>query len=601
MSPRLVGPLTLLVACGGGGESHTGGGDAEGAIDDVGSILLERVKEPAPAWHTDNLERKTGEGDDWRGEALFTLAKPALDTFLHELLHGDGEHAALLDTAFTGTSALRPAELETVLASGSAVVLRGDPGEERHPAGELGRLRDELLAPYSSAEPVHHFAKIIRVDLPEDDLLETVAILHLSGATASGRLQQNLELTNTWSVQPGDSEVLMRSLEAHSFEEVSFARPLFVDLSQEVFGKVPRYREEFLWGIPEHRYRTDILNGRHLTGMQGFSVGDVDGDGLDDLFVAQHGGLPNRLLLHRPNGTVEDASEVSGLASRDATRSTLIVDIDNDGDQDVVLSINTTVVVAYNDGRGRFDRSVPLRLDGTADVYSMCAADPDQDGDLDLYACRWSYNKSRFSTDDPPLPYHDANNGAPNYYWRQEEDGSFTEATAEVGLDDGNSRFSYAAIWDDLDQDGDLDLYVANDFGRNNLYVNEDGRFHDAAGARNAEDKSSGMGVTSGDYDLDGDTDLYVSNMFSSAGQRIVPQYEARDKGDLLAAHFQFASGNTLLSNNGDGTFEDVTKAAGVSVGGWAWGALFLDLNNDAYPDLYSPNGYITNEDTVDL
>ena len=111
------------------------------------------------------------------------------------------------------------------------------------------------------------------------------------------------------------------------------------------------------------------------------------------------------------------------------------------------------------------------------------------------------------------------------------------------------------------------------------------------------------MGVATADFDLDGDRDLYVSNMWSSAGQRIVPQYKDRGEreGGLLEAHYQFASGNTLLRNNGDGTFENATREANVSVGGWAWGAKFLDFNNDGYPDLYSPNGYITNDDPVDL
>jgi len=112
------------------------------------------------------------------------------------------------------------------------------------------------------------------------------------------------------------------------------------------------------------------------------------------------------------------------------------------------------------------------------------------------------------------------------------------------------------------------------------------------------------MGVTVSDFDVDGDMDLYVTNMFSSAGLRIVPQTEHFMGGENVDVHQHYerhARGNSLLANRGDGTFEDVTMAAGVSVGGWAWGAKFVDFNNDGYEDVYSPNGFVTNPDEDDL
>ena len=125
-----------------------------------------------------------------------------------------------------------------------------------------------------------------------------------------------------------------------------------------------------------------------------------------------------------------------------------------------------------------------------------------------------------------PLPYHDANNGERNRLYRNEGSWNFEDVTALVGLEDGNQRFSFAASWEDLDNDGDPDLYVANDFGRNNLYLNERGRFTDVAQSAGVEDISAGMGVTFSDYDRDGRFDIHVSNMFSSAGKRVT--YERR-------------------------------------------------------------------------
>jgi hypothetical protein len=579
-----------------------------------GSILLEKEPVPAPAWHAENRERRDAEDDDWRGEALTAKVYPALDAFLEALLTGDEAGLdAVLAPDFRGAGALRPAALETVYSSGGTTVQRGTPAATLVGRDGLAELGAALLAPFvapgDGAEPIAEAADVERhletttVRVISEDEAETVALLHLEAHGAGGALQQNLSLRCTWALPGGDETVRLRSIVADSFEEVRTERPLFVEVTDHAFGAIPRFREDFLRGIPDYRFRTDILMGDHLTGMQGFALGDVNGDGLDDMYVAQPGGLMNRLFLRRRDGTVEDVSLPAGVAFKNATRSALIVDLDNDGDQDLAFTIDNVILLAFNDGTGRFVESVSLRLEGDADVYTLCAADPDGDGDLDLYACRWSHTRSRFNINDPPLPYHDANNGPPNVYWRQDGPRAFTDATAEVGLDVNNTRFSYAAVWEDLDDDGDVDLYVANDFGRNNLFINDGGRFTDTAEAAGAEDRSSGMGVTSADFDLDGDRDLYVSNMWSSAGQRIVPQYADRGEreGGLVDAHYQFASGNTLLSNNGDGTFDNVTREAGVSVGGWAWGAKFLDLDNDGYSDLYSPSGYITNADTVDL
>ena len=153
-----------------------------------------------------------------------------------------------------------------------------------------------------------------------------------------------------------------------------------------------------------------------------------------------------------------------------------------------------------------------------------------------------------------------------------------------------------------VDRDGDPDLYVANDFGRNNLYRNDGGRFRDVAAEMGVEDMSAGMGVTWGDFNNDGAADLYVSNMFSSAGNRIAYQRQFRNGPVEANAPFQrHARGNTLFENTGDGTFKDVSIEAGVTMGRWAWGSHFADLNNDGWEDLYVANGFFTTEDTGDL
>ena len=186
---------------------------------------------------------------------------------------------------------------------------------------------------------------------------------------------------------------------------------------------------------------------------------------------------------------------------------------------------------------------------------------------------------------------------------RNDGDWRFRDATRESGLDENNRRWSYAASWEDYDNDGDQDLYVANDYGRNCLYQNVGGRFHDVARKAGVEDIASGMSVSWGDYNGDGRMDLYVGNMFSSAGGRVTFQRNFKaDASSEEKKHLQrLARGNTLFRNRGDGTFDDVSQAAGVTMGRWAWSSEFVDINNDGWEDIVVANGHVTGDATGDL
>ena len=177
------------------------------------------------------------------------------------------------------------------------------------------------------------------------------------------------------------------------------------------------------------------------------------------------------------------------------------------------------------------------------------------------------------------------------------------ERAAALGLAAGNHGFSFAAAWEDCDHDGDPDLYVANDFGSNNLYRNDGGKFLDVAKAMGVEDVGAGMGVDWADVDGDGWMDLYVSNMFSSAGMRVShqdafhPQASAAERAQLQ----RHARGNSLFLNRAGQGFEEVAAQAGVGVGRWAWGGVFLEYDNDGQPDLFVPNGFVSGEVPGDL
>ncbi|MGB0951632.1 MAG: FG-GAP repeat domain-containing protein [Planctomycetota bacterium] len=538
----------------------------------------------------------------WRTEVLHDGAKAGLkhlfawiakDKELPQELFADG----FLSTEF------RPEELETVFQDGALSVRQAHAIAERtYSSQELGQAAATLKAQFASGEQRDAFFKIITVEMQSSHVVQTQFLYHAAIAADPFVTQVNLEGVATWEIGADDEAVSMASLAVHHYEELVTSRPTFEDITTSVFGKTKRWKPEMMVGVDQLMNRNDRLIGMSFVGSQGIAVGDVNGDGLDDLYVAQQGGLPNRLYLHQADGTVVEAARDAQIDFLDNTRGVLLVDLDNDGDQDLVSTVRANLVLAYNNGKGVFAERKILRYNDVADIYSITAADPDGDGDLDLYACRYVTGGL---VGGVPTPYHDAENGATNFYWRNEGNREWREVTNLVGLGQNNTKFSLGACWEDIDNDGDVDLYVANDFGRNNLYINDGhGQFKDEAVARGADDIGAAMGASIADVDDDGDLDILVTNMFSSAGRRIATQSDMFMDGEAQELHKDYvrhARGNTLLLNHGDGNFTDATETSGIAIGGWAWGAQFVDINNDGLEDIYSPNGFLTNTNSDDL
>lgn len=382
--------------------------------------------------------------------------------------------------------------------------------------------------------------------------------------------------------------------------------PLFAEVSGQVFAGARSYSEHLLRGVDHWRTTLDGASGIDLYGHNGVSVGDIDGDGFDDLYVCQPAGLPNRLYRNRGDGTFEDITEASGLGILDNTACALIVDIDNDGRQDVVAVRANGPLLFLNEGGGKF-RYKPdafgFRNAPQGTFTGAAAADYDGDGLLDIYFCLYVFYQG---TDQYryPVPYFDAENGPPNFLMRNNGDGTFRDVTAESGLHRNNSRFSFCCGWSDYNQDGRPDLYVANDFGRKNLYRNQgDGTFTDVAPETVIADVGAGMSVCWFDYNLDGREDLYVGDMWTAAGERISkqPQFKKEAKPAVAAEYRKHAMGNSVFRNGGNGEFEDATAASGAGVGRWSWSSDSFDFDHDGFPDLYIANGMISGPIRQDL
>jgi hypothetical protein len=464
----------------------------------------------------------------------------------------------------------------------------------------------QLTSPINASDtsPFLHFDmhfKTVRVAV--DQVTSTTVVIVESHGHGNGvTLQQHATWECTWvqAKKPGGLP-LLTELKVLDYEEVTSPHrntPWFADCTASVMGWTPDSEDPLLRGIDHWRKHLDWRFTLDVTGPHGLAVGDVNGDGLEDLYVCEPGGLPNRLLMQNKDGTVRDASAEAGVDYLEPTASALLVDLDNDLDLDLVMASGRHVLFFANDGTGHFERRT--QFSSNSIIRSLSAIDYDVDGLLDVYLCGY-YDRSgdRLGL-GRPMPYHDANNGVQNFLLRNRQ-WEFEDVTTETGLNQNNQRFSYAASWEDFDNDGDPDLYVANDFGRNNLYRNDGGHFTDIAAQAGVEDLSAGMSVSWGDFNRDGWMDLYVGNMFSSAGNRIAFQRRYRDGQD--ASGFQrHARGNSLFSNQGDGTFLDVSEEAGVTLGRWAWSSNFVDFNNDGWEDLLVANGMVTGTpDTGDL
>ena len=514
----------------------------------------------------------------------------------------------LLGTEFKGTRLTPEAETE-MSRSAPVEVFRGrfSAALEIDRTGFVDEFRS-LLRDYEAVLVAEfHVVSITRERL-EGSNLETVVDYDLVGTgIQSWRTQKKGHWKLSWTRAPEGWRVVRWAALDQTRSQVE--EPVFVDLSATAFGSEDSYRHQLRPGVDHWRTVLDGAVGIDVFGSNGVSAGDIDGDGWDDVYVSQPSGLPNRLYRNRGNGMFSDVTDAAGVDVLDPTSMSLFADIDNDGDQDLIVITWQTPLLFINDGRGRFQfkrDAFELERGPRAAFTSGCLADFDRDGDVDLYICSYTYFLGR-GTYRFPTPYYDAENGPPNVLFRNEGEGRFREVTAALGMDQNNHRFSFACAWGDADQDGWLDLYVANDFGRNNLYLNfgRTGgpvRFRDEAAEAGVEDIGAGMSVTWFDSDNDQRLDLYVGNMWSSAGQRVTaqPDFQRSAKQGTLDLFRRHASGNSLFRSRGDGTFWEVLDAGDTAMGRWAWSCDALDFDNDGFQDLFVANGQITNTDATD-
>ncbi|RMD93953.1 MAG: CRTAC1 family protein [Calditrichaeota bacterium] len=320
---------------------------------------------------------------------------------------------------------------------------------------------------------------------------------------------------------------------------------------------------------------------------------DYDGDGDQDLYVVNGATFATLHDPERPGNTLyrndgdhfTDVTRIAGVGDKGWGIGCAVGDIDNDGDPDLYVTNYGPNVLYRNNGDGTFTDITEMAGVGDERMGASCAfGDYNNDGYLDLYLTNYvQLNPKNLPNQGKPCYWY----GIPVYcgpeglipeadvLYRNNGDGTFTDVSRSSGIAH-EKGYGLGVIFVDYDQDGDQDIYVANDSSPNFLFRNNgDGTFTDvalAAGVSHRGDgrEQAGMGVDFGDYDQDGDLDLLVTNFSDDY--------------------------NTLYRNDGNGYFSDVTAQSGlkhVSYQTLGWGAHFFDFDNDADLDIFVANGHV--------
>lgn len=354
------------------------------------------------------------------------------------------------------------------------------------------------------------------------------------------------------------------------------------------------------------------------------AVADVDGDGFDDIYVTVR--LGNNMFLHNNgDGTFTEDAAARGLALPGHTTCALFADFDNDGDLDLIVG-RSLLRTAYLENRGGKFFQYPSPKFFPMAVISMAAADYNGDGLLDVYIC--TYRPAAPAGASPAGGVAQVEDGAfdwPDEFFSPEMAREYKRRVAEhkqhigtvlnqIGppnillVNRGGGRFEVApenstvgiwrnslqATWGDFDNDGDPDLFIANDWAPSNLFRNDGpAGFTDITTQAGVGLFGFSMGASWGDYDNDGLEDLYVSNMYSEPGRRMTRHIPGLDKMFL-----ESAEGNWLYRHETSGRFKQVAgitaPAMTVMNAGWSWGGCWADFDNDSFLDLYVLSGYFT-------
>jgi hypothetical protein len=381
---------------------------------------------------------------------------------------------------------------------------------------------------------------------------------------------------------------------AFGCEPTPTARPLFELLKPEATGVT------FANNLPE-KPDFNILNYLYYYNGGGVAVGDIDGDGLPDLYFTSNLG-PNKLYRNKGNYQFEDITDKAGVADSIGWKTGVtMADVNGDGKIDIYVSgadylgMHGRNVLYINNGDGTFtDRTREYGLDRVGYNTQALFFDYDGDGDLDMYLLDHSTHAQRAIQSQGQRSANGPRTGDRLF---RNDGGHFTDVTDAAGLHDGIDGYGLGIVASDFNNDGCPDLYVANDFqGNDYLYINNcNGTFTESIAKATGHTSRFSMGVDAADFNNDGRTDIISLDMLPEREDILKTSANAESFNvfnlTLQAGYMPQYSRNALQLNRGKGKFSEIGYLAGVSATDWSWAALFADLDNDGRKDLFVTNG----------
>jgi enediyne biosynthesis protein E4 len=356
----------------------------------------------------------------------------------------------------------------------------------------------------------------------------------------------------------------------------------------------------------------------------GVAVGDINNDGLVDIFFTSNMG-DNQIYLNKGNFKFEDITKSSGIV-QDSMWSTGVVfmDINHDGWLDIYVCNSGHMTSGHrknqlyinNHDLTFTESAAKYGLDISAYTTQVSFFDYDGDGDLDCFMIDNSpipvntlNNSNRRDLPDQEWPVENFLKGGGDHLYRN-DNGHFTEVTKSAGIHGSLISFGLGVSVGDINGDGWPDVFVSNDsYERDYLYINQrDGTFKDEMEDWFGHTSFSSMGADIADINNDGYPEIFTTDMLPEDDYRL-KTLGAFDNIDLYIAKYkagfyhQYVK-NCLQLNNRDGRFLDIANYAGVSATDWSWGALIFDMDNDGYNDIYVCNGVnkdVTNLDFMDF
>lgn len=361
---------------------------------------------------------------------------------------------------------------------------------------------------------------------------------------------------------------------------------------------------------------TNVFTFRNYYNGGGVAIGDVNNDGLNDVYLTSNQG-DNQLLINKGNWNFEDVAGKAGVkGAKYWSTGVTLVDINSDGWLDIYVCNSgnaqggeTENELFINQHDGTFTEEA--KRYGLADRGLSTHAvffDYDIDGDLDCYVLNNSFR---------PIGSFDFNKnlrevadelGGDRLY--RNDGGKFIRVTQQAGIYSSDIGFGLGVSVVDINQDGYPDIYVSNDFfERDYLYINQqNGTFKESIEDQTGHLSLASMGSDIADINNDGYYDIFTTEMLPEDDQRlkIMTSFESYDivKAKQRDSYYNQYMQNCLQLNNGDGSFSEIAFYSGVAATDWSWGALIFDMDNDGWKDFFVSNGIykdLTNQDYIEF